>query len=349
MSQPLVTIGIPSFNRFVYLKEAVRSALAQTYNNKEILISQNPCDDGDLNSEIQSWCQDMSRNHGEIRYRKNKGNIGAVSNFNVILDEAEGEYIAFLGDDDRFLPSFLERLVSASVPGASVVASNQYAIDESGCRLDDLTQRLAEKWARDRAPAGELTNPEIWAWQNTISIYSSIIRREEARQLRFKEHLDNPDIEFFIRLSRKENARFVFVPEYLSEWRVHDESYTARGLRLQRLLESLIPLEVSPEVMPYKRQLIEEKIDNAVSLSLLEGNGALARKLRRSEFYPFRKKMSLKGLILGLLVWMPGRWATAIHRRLHRIKNPSYYELNSDLHYLGENKLDPSKTGRGKC
>ena len=51
-SKVSVTIGIPTYDRLHYLREAVASALAQTYPNIEILISQNPHRDRHIREEI---------------------------------------------------------------------------------------------------------------------------------------------------------------------------------------------------------------------------------------------------------------------------------------------------------
>ena len=100
-SIPLVTIGIPTYNRLSYLKESVASALAQTYPNIEILISENPCQDLELERTIVEWCQKMEQLHPQIRYHLNAENRGAGANFNELADHANGEYLFMIGDDDR--------------------------------------------------------------------------------------------------------------------------------------------------------------------------------------------------------------------------------------------------------
>ncbi len=98
---PKVSVIIPTYNRASYLKEAVQSVLDQTYRNFELII----VDDGSTdNTEevVASFTDDR------IRYIKknNEGHAGKTRN--VGLENARGEYIAFLDDDDVWLPEKLE-------------------------------------------------------------------------------------------------------------------------------------------------------------------------------------------------------------------------------------------------
>src|SRR5436190_21966734 len=129
-SSPLVTIGIPTFNRLDYLKEAVASSLAQTYRRVEVLIA----DDGTTET-IPAWSQELVRRDARVRYWRNPRNLGLAGNWNALADAAHGELMVIIGDDDRLLPEFVERLVKAGASSAQVAFANHYLIDENGLRL----------------------------------------------------------------------------------------------------------------------------------------------------------------------------------------------------------------------
>src|SRR5579872_3680680 len=116
-----VTIGIPTYNRLHYLKQAVVSALAQTYPNIEILISQNPYRECGTREEIAKYCQGLAARHSRVRYHLQPHNLGQTPNFNWLADNASGDYVFLIGDDDRLLPNAIEILVSAFEPGTSVI------------------------------------------------------------------------------------------------------------------------------------------------------------------------------------------------------------------------------------
>jgi hypothetical protein len=106
--------------------------------------------------------------------------------------------------------------------------------------------------------------------------------------LRFREDLNTPDAEFFIRLAQ-EGARFIFVPDYLMEFRIHQGAVTAGGHWNEQLVECLTSVAVKPEVEPYKRQFLTPMVVNAVSRCLQQGNMERARAFLQNEYYPRRR------------------------------------------------------------
>ena len=104
-SGPLVTIAIPTFNRASWLKGCVESALSQTYENVEVVVSDNGSTDG-----TSDLLKDLS--HPKLRVVRQRTNIGLIANWNACLAEARGEYILVLSDDDRIGADALERCVA---------------------------------------------------------------------------------------------------------------------------------------------------------------------------------------------------------------------------------------------
>jgi glycosyltransferase involved in cell wall biosynthesis len=117
-TQPLITIGIPTRNRSSLLRNCVASALAQTYSNIEVLISDNASTDDTL---------EMLKGIGDPRLRvmSNAENIGLVANWNKCVYEARGEYVTLVSDDNILDPTFLEKCVNLvkQEPGIPIVIS----------------------------------------------------------------------------------------------------------------------------------------------------------------------------------------------------------------------------------
>ncbi len=94
---PKVSIIIPVYNGAEYMREAIDSALRQTYKNIEILvINDGSCDDGET--------EKIARSYGEkIRYFS-KENGGVSSALNLGIAQMTGEYFSWLSHDDKYEP-----------------------------------------------------------------------------------------------------------------------------------------------------------------------------------------------------------------------------------------------------
>lgn len=314
----LVTIAIPTYSRLNYLKEAVASALAQTYPNIEVLIGQDRRRDG-LDESIRDWSQTLVSQNPKVRYQCNSHNLGLAGNWNAVADAAQGEYLVLIGDDDRLLPNFVETLSSAVQPDGQVAFSNHYIINSQGDRLETESREYTKQSRRDRISPGEVSHSEIWVWQNCIPMSASLIRTKDVQRLRFKDDLNTPEIELFIRLAQ-EGGRFIFVPEYLSEYRVHQQSATATGLRIERLVNYLLSTPVSPEVESYKRELLSRFMVNAVSRCLLQGQWRQAGEFLRSEYYPDLQRKRLQGSIQTLCTALPPFLGCRLYCLAHSLK-----------------------------
>ena len=93
--KPLVSIGVPTYNRPLGLKRTLKCLVNQTYTNIEIVVSDN-CS---TNSEVEEIVNEFLSDH-RIKYFKQPVNKGAVVNFQFALEKSTGEYFKFLADDD---------------------------------------------------------------------------------------------------------------------------------------------------------------------------------------------------------------------------------------------------------
>jgi len=106
-----VSIVIPTYNRFKYLLNAIESCLNQTYKNIEIIIV------NDCSTQKEYYEYDFKKLSDKIiiiNLDKNSKEIygkvaGGGNSRNIGMDKASGKYIAFLDDDDYFLPSKIEK------------------------------------------------------------------------------------------------------------------------------------------------------------------------------------------------------------------------------------------------
>jgi len=101
-----VTIGIPTLNRAAYLRVALQSALAQTYSNLEVLVSNNACTD-----ETATLLSSIS--DPRLRVITQPSTIAMMENFNACVNAATGKYFLLLSDDDILEPTAIEEMVGA--------------------------------------------------------------------------------------------------------------------------------------------------------------------------------------------------------------------------------------------
>ena len=103
--RPLVSIGIPSYNRPKQLRRVLASITTQTYSNFEVLVSDN-CSPGTV---IQEVVEEFMAKDSRIRYIRQPSNVGMFYNFKRVFEMAKGDYFAWLADDDVRADTFIER------------------------------------------------------------------------------------------------------------------------------------------------------------------------------------------------------------------------------------------------
>jgi GT2 family glycosyltransferase len=133
--RPLASVVVPTFEcDGQLLDKALRSVLAQSYENWEIIV----CDDA--SPDVSEWELVKRRYGGEqrIRWLRDEVRAGIVGNTNRALAEARGDYVAFLNPDDELAPDALHRSVAA-------LQEQRYALmysDEDRIEQDEYGQFL---------------------------------------------------------------------------------------------------------------------------------------------------------------------------------------------------------------
>ncbi len=200
---PLVSIVIPTFNRAHTIERALRSVMAQSLQDFEILI----VDDASTDSTVDVLAQ---FNDARIHYFHHDKNRFAGAARNTGMEAATGKYIAFLDSDDAWLPAKLERQVGL-LEGVDQDCGCSYtgAIinSETGLKKHTIYQPL---WQGDALQAYLLDKFVIWTptflfrselLQQTGPFDTSLIRAE--------------DIDFYLRMLQQ--CKLSCVPEPMVE------------------------------------------------------------------------------------------------------------------------------------
>lgn len=247
MSSPLVTIGIPTYNRAdSFLRTCIESVLNQTYNNIEIIVSDN-------NSKDNTEEVVLSYNDDRIRYIKQKENLGPIKNTNYCIGAATGAYLQILHDDDMIDPEFIEKCMEAAEykTDKGIIIAGSREIDEKG-NLKYEKRNLCKG----------LTADEFfikWYEKELHLFFCSILfNTEKLRALGgFKE-----DYRFFNDVASEfemvANYERVDVPEVLASFRAHGGSWGKSTVITEWCKDSFKLLDFTCELLQDKQY--EEKL-----------------------------------------------------------------------------------------
>ena len=107
-AQPLVTIGIPTFQRPELLARALASVSRQDYSNLQVLVSDN-ASGGSATKRVVDRFKPVIRS---LEYVRHERPVPVTSNFLSLLDRASGEYFMWLADDDEISPNYVSCLAA---------------------------------------------------------------------------------------------------------------------------------------------------------------------------------------------------------------------------------------------
>lgn len=217
---PIVSVIIPTFNRSKFLISAINSVINQTYKDMEIIV----CDDRstDNTSDVLKKLID-----GRIKYVMNCGIKGPSSTRNTAILSAEGEYIAFLDDDDEWLPNKIETQLNVLETAKRNVCGIY-----SGVKC--INRKSGEQFIEDPGK-GKLKGNllEELGKYNPIKTSTLVIKKKCLDEVGlFDETIKYmEDRELLIRLSRKWD--FEYIPQPLINYYYHEEGQLTNNIENQ--------------------------------------------------------------------------------------------------------------------
>jgi glycosyltransferase involved in cell wall biosynthesis len=122
--KPRVSIGMPVYNGDNYLAETLESILAQTFQDFEVVFSDNGSTDG-----TEAICRQYVARDPRFQYHRSETNRGVSWNFRRAARLSSGEYFMFLAHDDKLAPEFLEKCVAVLDTHPEVVLCYPKAIE----------------------------------------------------------------------------------------------------------------------------------------------------------------------------------------------------------------------------
>lgn len=142
---PKVSVIIPTYNCAKYLPEAIGSVLSQIYQDFEIII----VDDGSTDDTNKIVHKYVEKYPNKIRYFY-QANAGPGAGRNRGIEEAKGEYVAFLDGDDILLKNSLARRIEffSKYPGVNLVFADYYLKEHEDGQIDNIPMLKKSKFLR---------------------------------------------------------------------------------------------------------------------------------------------------------------------------------------------------------
>jgi glycosyltransferase involved in cell wall biosynthesis len=236
---PLVSILIPTHNRPDYAELALKSALAQTYPNIEIIVNDNSDD-----LLTQERFAPYIKSHPHIHYARVPG-CEPIENFQYCFARATGDYVNYLMDDDLFHPEKIQKMMSFMLakPSIGLVTSFRQLIDGNGAEIAPIagTER---KFHVDTLIDGRSWGTRILSnGLNVIGEPTTVLfRKSDVGDVfgRFlgKQYTTLSDVATWLAvLSHKDG---VYLPEALSYFRMHGgQDQRSVGIKIKANIEWL--------------------------------------------------------------------------------------------------------------
>ncbi len=205
-----VSVVVPSYNHARFIEATLRSIMTQTVLPRELLV----IDDGSVDDSpaIIERTLNQCPFPCELIARENRG---LCATLNEGFERTTGNYFAYLGSDDLWLPDFLKARVSLldSRPKAVLGYGHAFYVDDQNRIIDSTAD-----WARYADG-----NVQEMLLHTTAPMSPTVVyRRDALERQRWNEDSKLEDYDLYLRLS--EAGEFAFDPQILSAWRRHDSN-----------------------------------------------------------------------------------------------------------------------------
>ncbi len=236
LDNQFVSVVIPLYNGGKYIESTLMSVLSQSYNNYEVIVA----DDGSTDDGSQKVKVIMERYPRRIQliYHSDRGNHGIAASRNLAIQNAKGIYIAFIDQDDIWLPNKLERQVKTlqQFPEADLVYAKATFVDQEGegKKLRSVHPTYGRGVAWQPQNVFHKLVKEDFIPNLTVLVRKSCIERvgflDEGPRYEYEDWLLLSKMAYFY--------KFIFMPEVLGKWRLHESNYSTHILEMGHLCDA---------------------------------------------------------------------------------------------------------------
>ncbi|MCH9614496.1 MAG: hypothetical protein SP1CHLAM54_15430 [Chlamydiia bacterium] len=215
----MLTVCLSNYNHAKYLEERIPSVLESMPEDAEFIIT----DDGSTDASVQILKRLQKRDQ-RIKLRLNAKNQGVISSVNAMLEIAKGEYISFISSDDLLTSEFYPKLLKLTekYPGFGVYVSDFSVFKEGKKHYQSLMPKAKDVQVLDSKKVQQLfATTGFW-----IPGHSSIFRTSLVCEFKRFEPSLKHYCDWVINHGCALKGGVVFLPEYLSAWRLDGGNYS---------------------------------------------------------------------------------------------------------------------------
>lgn len=203
--EALISVIVPVFNVFPFLREALDSVVRQTYRNLEIII----VDDGSTDGSGEICDEYLSDPRVQVIHQENRGLSAAR---NVGLDVMTGAFVAFLDSDDVFRPEMIQTMVDGLMDSGAEIAVCGFT-----------SHSFAFRFRKREVISGTEALRGLFLGRMNYSVWNKVYRHDIWEDIRFSEGRVFEDVPVMLELFRKCN-RVLLLPEILMVYRIRPGS-----------------------------------------------------------------------------------------------------------------------------
>jgi glycosyltransferase involved in cell wall biosynthesis len=211
-NQPLITVVIPSFNHASWIGAAIDSVLSQSYKNLEIIVIDN------CSTDLTDSVLDAFKEFGIKVLKVN--NLGSIAfSRNIALNEANGEWVAFLDSDDWWLPHKLYECSKYFNVGTDLIYHNLYVTLDS--KVSSPSKLIKSRKLKSPVFFDLLING------NTIATSSVVVRKDLLLRIggmrEDSQLVGVEDYNTWLRIAKITDG-FKLIDRYLGNYRIHSQN-----------------------------------------------------------------------------------------------------------------------------
>ncbi len=224
----LVSVCIPTYNHSSVIGEALRSAMAQDYENLEILVVDNHSED-----DTERRVAEIAAGDSRVRYVRHPENVGMARNFSACVSLAVGKYIKLLCADDLLEPHCVSCMVGAMEdhPRVELVACSRQLVNRN---LEPI-KRLAYSSKFELVEGGDAVR-RCFFRNNLIGEPTAVMFRRSSAARGFDgSYHQAVDLEMWFHLLAR--GRLAFIPDALCSVRIHDDRATLANIASGRIVD----------------------------------------------------------------------------------------------------------------
>lgn len=273
--QPLVSVVVLTYNSEKYVLETLESIKNQTYENIELIISDDASTDNTL-TLCEKWLKQNKAKFVRVELLTTIKNRGVAPNCNRGYHASKGIWVKFIGGDDRLLPDFIRKNVRfiENNRDVNIIFSDQLLIDEEGKEKGiwkhnpDIMEMSAENQYRELLKGNSLfAAPTNFIQRDLLNDFGGFDERFPMME----------DYPLWVNLTKK-GIKMHYLPESLVEYRINPDSLWSghgNGRINPKFIHSIIQFyelvlfnEIRSNKMP--SYYLRAKIKNKLNKILLE-------------------------------------------------------------------------------